>query len=57
MGSYTNPSNFGLVHDSLRSDMRYVMGGGGLPNVKQYVALWVGRQPTLPAQLITLALP
>src|SRR6185436_8622394 len=33
VGSYTNPSNFGLVRDSLRSDMRYVMGGGGLPSL------------------------
>ena len=33
VGSYTNPSNFGLVQDSLRSDMRYVLGGGGLPNI------------------------
>ena len=33
VGSFTNPSNFGLVRDSARSDMRYVLGGGGLPNV------------------------
>ena len=35
---------------------------GGSPmtyqvNGKQYIAVWVGRQPTVPAQLITLALP
>ncbi len=33
VGSFTNPSNFGLANDSARSDMRYVMGGGGLPNL------------------------
>jgi quinoprotein glucose dehydrogenase len=34
VGSFTNPSNFGLVRDSVRSDMRYVIGGGGLPNIQ-----------------------
>ncbi|MEK7400803.1 MAG: PQQ-binding-like beta-propeller repeat protein [Gemmatimonadota bacterium] len=33
------------------SPMTYMVNG------KQYIALWVGRQPTMPAQLITLALP
>ena len=164
IGSFTNPFNFGMVHDSVASDMRYIQGGrvpnvnglpllkppynritaidmskgdiawqtpggdtpdriknhpalagldipntgaqsrpavlatktllfategygsrpvlhvldkrtgariadiqvpgsvGGSPmsymvNGRQYIALWVGRQPTMPAQLITLALP
>jgi len=33
------------------SPMTYMVNG------KQYIGLWVGRQPTLPAQLITLSLP
>jgi quinoprotein glucose dehydrogenase len=33
VGSFTSPSNFGLSRDSLRSDMRYVGGGGRVPNV------------------------
>ena len=33
------------------SPMTYMVNG------KQYIALWVGRQPSLPAQLITLSLP
>ena len=33
VGSFTNPLNFGLEHDSLRSDMRYVGGVGRVPNV------------------------
>jgi hypothetical protein len=31
------------------SPMTYMVNG------RQYIALWVGRQPTLPAQLITLS--
>jgi len=34
VGSFTNPTNFGLMSDSTRSDMRYIMGGGGMPNVQ-----------------------
>jgi quinoprotein glucose dehydrogenase len=33
------------------SPMTYMVNG------KQYIALWVGRQPSLPAQLITLSVP
>jgi quinoprotein glucose dehydrogenase len=33
VGSFTNPNNFALEHDSLRSDMRYVGGAGRVPNV------------------------
>lgn len=33
VGSFTNPSNFALEHDSARSDMRYVGGAGRVPTV------------------------
>ncbi len=33
VGSFTNPFNFGLEHDSARSDMRYVGQAGRVPNV------------------------
>src|SRR5262249_54738188 len=32
VGSFTNPTNFALRRDSVRSDMRYVGGGGRLPH-------------------------
>ncbi|HEX7937448.1 MAG TPA: PQQ-binding-like beta-propeller repeat protein, partial [Gemmatimonadaceae bacterium] len=32
IGSFTNPFNFGMVHDSVASDMRYIQGGR-VPNV------------------------
>jgi quinoprotein glucose dehydrogenase len=34
VGSFTNPTNFALRRDSVRSDMRYVIGGGRMPNVQ-----------------------
>lgn len=33
VGSYTNPANFSLAQDTLRSDMRYVGQLGGVPSV------------------------
>ena len=33
IGSFTNPFNFGLEHDSTKSDMRYIAGGGRIPTV------------------------
>lgn len=34
VGSFTNPSNFGLVSDSTKSDMKWIMGGGRVPAVQ-----------------------
>lgn len=33
VGSFTSPYNFGLEHDSTRSDMRYIGGAGRVPNI------------------------
>jgi quinoprotein glucose dehydrogenase len=33
VGSFTNPANFGLERDSVKSDMRYVGGAGRVPSV------------------------
>jgi quinoprotein glucose dehydrogenase len=33
VGSFTSPGNFALSPDTLRSDMRYVSGGGRVPSV------------------------
>ncbi|MCX5756168.1 MAG: PQQ-binding-like beta-propeller repeat protein [Gemmatimonadetes bacterium] len=33
VGSFTNPANFALEHDTVRSDMRWSGGAGRLPNV------------------------